>query len=151
MTIATLKLNPVKPETKTQRTEMTDVKNGMIIAFYYCFGCIQTVAGLIACPWSTVKSFLVRTILWLGNQENLPCSGRPTSLGRQQRRMVVTAAKSHRTMNRADFHDKFAPGISLPCLAAGKYQKVSAKKDHYSNPTMLKSDLPDLWHVNSGK
>lgn len=145
MTMATLKLNSAKPKAKTRRKEMTDVEKGMIIAFYYCFGCIQTVAGLVARPWSTVKSFLVRTILRLGNQENLPRSRRPTLLNQQQRRMIVKAAKSNRTMNRTDFRDKFAPGISLTTvdrvLREANIKKWLAKKRPLLKPDHVKKRL----------
>lgn len=101
------------PKAKTSRREMTPVEKRMIIAFFFCFGCISKVAKLINRPWSTVKSFIERTTLRDGNQSNLERSGRPLLLNRQQRREIIRAAKSNRTMNRTKFRDTYAPKVSL--------------------------------------
>ena len=39
---------------------MTDSEKGMIIAFFYVFQTISTVANLVGRPWSTVQNFLAQ-------------------------------------------------------------------------------------------
>jgi hypothetical protein len=43
---------------KTSRKEMTNVEKGMILAFFYSYQKISTVADLVGRPWSTVRNFL---------------------------------------------------------------------------------------------
>ena len=88
------------------------MEKGMIIAFFYCLGSIMQVARLIGRPWSTVKSFLIRATE-RQSLVNLPRSGRPCVLSRQQCPAIIHAAKSNRKMNRRDFRDQYAPGVSL--------------------------------------
>lgn len=52
----------------------------------------------------------------LQDQENLPRSGRPGLLSQIQRKALVAAAKANRTMNRADFRNKYAPDVSLATI-----------------------------------
>src|SRR5207302_10584439 len=100
-----------RPPPKTSRKEMTLAQKGIIIAFFYCLRNIALVAQIIGRPWTTVKSFLVRACE-CQSLENLPRPGRTPLLSRQQRRTLIRAAKSNRKMNRSDFRDRYAPGVS---------------------------------------
>src|SRR5437588_11629813 len=91
---------------------MTNTEKGMIIVFFYCLGSIIQVAWLIRRPWSTVKSFLA-CATERQSLDNLPQSGRPRILSHQQCGAIIQAAKSSWKMNRIDFRDKYAPGVSL--------------------------------------
>jgi len=66
---------------KTARGELSNVEKGMIIAFFYPFQTISTVAQLVRRPWSTVGNFLARACE-RGSIENAPRAGRPTLLSR---------------------------------------------------------------------
>jgi hypothetical protein len=44
--LAHLKLEKA-PKAKTARRQMSSTEKGMIIAFFFCFGCIQTVSAII--------------------------------------------------------------------------------------------------------
>ena len=109
---------PPKKRVTTARKEMTVVEKGMIIAFFQCLGSIVLVARIIGRPWSTVKSFLVRACECL-SIDNLPRSGCPPALSRQQRRTIVREAKSNRKMTRTQFRETYAPGVSLATGKAG--------------------------------
>ena len=87
---------------KTTRKELSAYEKGMIIAFFYCFGCITTVSRLVCWPWSTVKSFLVRATERV-SVDNLPRSGHPVLLDKPARRHLITAAKKNRTRSRTAF------------------------------------------------
>jgi hypothetical protein len=97
---------------KTNRRQLSDYEKGMIIAFFYCFGCITTVSKLVFRPWTTVKSFLVRATERC-SIDNLPRPGHPTLLNRQSRRRIIRAAKANCTLTRSAFRDWYAPGMSL--------------------------------------
>ena len=98
---------------KTSRKEMTLAQKGMIIAFFYCLRNIALVAQIIGRPWTTVKSFLVRACE-RQSLENLPRPGHTPILSCQQHcGTLIWAAKSNRKMNRSDFRDRYAPGVSL--------------------------------------
>ena len=73
---------------KTARREMTDAEKGMIIAFFYTFQKISTVADLVGRPWSTVRNFLERACD-RGSMDNKPRSGRPPLLSNRERRTVT--------------------------------------------------------------
>jgi len=105
------KYAPKKKPPKTARREMTNVEKGMILAFFHCLGSIAQVASLVGRPWSTIKSFLIRACERM-TVENLPRPGRTPLLSRQQRCTIIWAAKSNRQMTRADFRDRYAPGVS---------------------------------------
>ena len=107
---------PKKKPPKTTPKEMTATEKGMIIAFFYCLRNIFLVAKIVGCPWSTVKSFLARACERF-SLENLPRSGRPPALREQQHAIIIQAAKSNRKLNRSDFRDRYAPGVSF---ATGK-------------------------------
>ena len=95
---------------------MTNAEKGMILAFFHCLGSIAQVASLVGRPWSTIKSFLTRASERM-SVENIPRPGCTPLLSRQQGRTIIRAAKSNRKMTRADFRDKYAPGVSC---ATGK-------------------------------
>jgi hypothetical protein len=97
---------------KTNRRQLSDYEKEMIIAFFYCFGCITTVSKLVFRPWTTVKSFLVR-VTERCTIENLPRPGRPTLLNQQSRRRIIRSAKANRTFTRSTSRDQYAPGMSL--------------------------------------
>src|SRR5437588_6414725 len=103
-----------KKNQRTPHKEMTNTEKGMIIAFFYCLASIMQVAQLIGHPWSTVKSFLTRATE-RQSLDNLLRSGRLRILSPQQRRAITRSARStrNRKMNRSDFRDKYAPGVSL--------------------------------------
>lgn len=102
-------------KTKTARRQMTNFEKGMIIAFFHCYRSIKKVSQLVCRPWTTVKSFLVRACDRL-SIDNLPRSGRPPLLNRQQQRAILRAAKSKRTMSRSDLRNKYALGVSLSTI-----------------------------------
>jgi len=103
-----------KKNQRTPRKEMTNTKNRMIIAFFYCLRSIMQVAQLIGHPLSTVKSFPTRATE-RQSLDNLPWSIHPRILSPQQRCAITRAARStgNRKMNRRDFRDKYAHGVSL--------------------------------------
>jgi len=84
----------------------------MIIAFFYCLRNITLVAEIIGQLWKTIKSFLAPACE-RQSLDKIPRPGRAPVLSQQQRRPIIRAAKSNRKMNRSDFRDKYALGISL--------------------------------------
>lgn len=54
---------PLARSPKTTRRQMTDIEKGMIIGLFYAYGVVAMVAKIVRRPWSTVKSFLDRTLM----------------------------------------------------------------------------------------
>ena len=84
----------------------------MIIAFFYVFRTISTVAQLVGRPWSTVRNFLARACD-RGSMENATRSGRPTLLSRREKRTIIRAAKRDRGMTRLELRNRYAPYVSI--------------------------------------
>src|SRR5205807_9853578 len=97
---------------KTSRREMTDSEKGMIIAFFYVFQTISTVANLVGRPWSTVRNFLARACA-RGSMDNKPRSGRPQILSSREKRTIIRAAKKDRAMTRLEIRNRYAPHVSI--------------------------------------
>ena len=102
---------------KTARRELTGIEKGIIIALFYCLGTIATIAQIVGCPWSTVKSFLVRATE-RGTLNNLPRSGRPSVLSSQEKRRLVRLVKkpANRKLTCAEFQDRYVPHVSLSTI-----------------------------------
>jgi len=111
---------PKKQTPKTARREMTNAEKGMILAFFHCLGSIAQVASLVGRPWSTIKTFLMQACERM-TVDNLPRPGRTPLPSRQQCRTIIRAAKSNPQMTRADFRDRYAPGVSC---ATGNHTTV---------------------------
>ncbi|KAH0602699.1 uncharacterized protein H6S33_008349 [Morchella sextelata] len=141
--LAHLKLEKA-PKAKTARRQMSSTEKGMIIAFFFCFGCIQTVSAIIGRPWSTIKSFIQRTVLRDGNEDNLPRSGRPPLLSRRQKKELVKAAKNNRRMTKNEFRDKYAPGISLATVDR-VLRQANIKKWLAKHRPLLKPEHVKKW------
>lgn len=71
------------------------------------------VERIVRRPWSTVKSFLDRTWMRGGDTKNLSCSRRPEKLNRRDRRQLVHAARSNRTITRRELRDNNCSDVSI--------------------------------------
>ena len=116
----------------------------MILAFFYSFQCIATVASLIGRPWSTVRSFLARSLDRI-SIDNLPRSGGPAILTRRERKAILRAAKSNRKMTRRELRNRYAPHVYLRTvdrvLREAHIRKWMAKKRPRLLPRHAKARL----------
>ncbi|KAF8243676.1 hypothetical protein K440DRAFT_560946 [Wilcoxina mikolae CBS 423.85] len=94
---------------------MTDVKKGMIIAFFYCLGTISAVARVMGKPWSTIRNFLVRTTE-RQSIDNLQSSGRPVKLSQRDRQAILRAARHNRQLTNAEIRRFHAPHVSISTI-----------------------------------
>ena len=91
---------------------MSSVEKGTIIAFFVFFGVIYTVSSLVGRPWSTVMDFL-HQYYKRGTVENLPRTGRPEILTKQDRQTVLRVVWKNREYTREQFHRIYTPEVSL--------------------------------------
>jgi len=76
-----VKVPKYRKNSDRKRSELSNVKKGMIIAFFVICGTILTVSLLVGHPWLTVKSFL-QWYYKRGTMDNLSRSGRSEVLGK---------------------------------------------------------------------
>ena len=97
---------------KTACRELINTKKGMILAFFYSFQTISTVAQLVSGLWSTVRNFLARACE-RESIENAPQAGRPTLLSRREKSTIIWAAKNDRDMTHLELRNRYAPHVSI--------------------------------------
>jgi len=89
-----VKVPKYRKNSDRKRRELSNVKKGMIIAFFVIYSTILAVCLLVGCPWSTVKSFLQRYYK-RGTTDNLSQSGRPEVLSKRDKRTILCAVRKH--------------------------------------------------------
>lgn len=97
---------------KTLRREMSDAEKGAILVLYYLFYTYATISFIVGRPFTTVRSFILRT-LERGSKDNAPRSGRPTKLSKRERRAISRYIKRYRTATREEVRKYCAPHVSL--------------------------------------
>jgi len=93
---------------KASRREMTDAEKGAILVLYYLYYIFATISFIVDRPYTTVKSFIIRT-LERRSKYNPSRSGRPTKLSKRDRRAISQYIKRHRTATLKKFGNIVPP------------------------------------------